>query len=237
MDGRGMSIFGKTWAKNVGAVSEGRLVTQALNQGNMDRIQAFGNGSCSTELSAFPNYRITKQHWRLELQRQLLEAVLAGDTEDPKYKLFQELHLSFWSISRASLRSIKQKAASSQAGGPVLTDSVIVSALLWRHMTRARRLSQQGIDSTCLLNCVNVCRRLDPPFPWDYPGNALAHAKTSATVLDVESHKPIHELAQQISESIEWWTSDRIWGLIAAIDATPHVARVYVSACAYSISN
>ncbi|KIW01192.1 uncharacterized protein PV09_07241 [Verruconis gallopava] len=226
MDGRGMSVFGKTWAKHVGAVSEGRHAPRALAQ--IDRIQAFGFGSMRRcmQLSDFPSYRITKQEWRSALQRELLETALARDTSHPKFELLQQLHLSYWTISRKSLLAIKQAAVQSDASGPLLTDSAVISALLWRHITRARQLSRRGVRATCLLNVVNVCRRLNPPLPLDYPGNALAHAKTSATPTEVESEKPLYELARQVNDSIDWWTSERIWGLIGAIDATPHVGKV-----------
>jgi hypothetical protein len=223
-----MSMFGKTWAKNVGAVSEGRLVPEALEQEILDRTQAFGNGSRCVELSEFPNYRLTKQVWRSELQRELLGAAIAGDLSHPKLQILQQLHLSYWNISQTSLQAIKQDASPSSPNAPMLTDSAILSALLWRHITRARQLSAQGVESTSLLNVVNIRRRLEPPLPLDYPGNALAHAKTTAATADVESEKSLYELARQVSDSIDWWTSDRIWGLIGAIDSTPHVGKVYV---------
>jgi hypothetical protein len=221
-----MSIFGKTWGKNVSAVSQGRLVAEALPQESLDRTHAFGNGSCCMQLSEFPNYRISKHGLRSSRQRELLEAALAGDFSHPALKILQQLHLSYWNISQTSLQAIKQASRPSAINAPVLTDSALVSALLWRHITRARKLSSSGVESTSLVNVVNVCRRLEPPLPRDYPGNALAHAKTTAQAVDVETGKSLHELATQVSESIDWWTSERIWGLIGAIDSTPHVGRV-----------
>jgi hypothetical protein len=226
MDGRGMSIFGKTWAKNTGAVSEGLMMPQGLKEQSLDRTHAFGIGSCCMQLSDFPNYRLSKQGLRSARQRELLEAALTCDVSHPALRVMKELHLSYWIISQESLQEIKQAAPPSTTDAPELTDSAILSALLWRHITRARQLSARGVPSTCLLNVVNVCRRLDPPLPLDYPGNALAHAKTSAKAVDVESEKPLYELARQVSDSIDWWTSERIWGLIGAIDSTPHVGKV-----------
>jgi hypothetical protein len=226
MDGRGMSIFGKTWAKNVGAVAEGSLVGDIVKHESLDRTRAFGNGNSSMQLSDFPNYRLSKKGLRSARQRELLEAALAGDISHPTLQTFQQLHLSYWNISQTSLQEIKRAAPPLAPNAPVLTDSAILSALIWRHITRARQLASQGVESTCLLNVVNVCRRLEPPLPLDYPGNALAHAKTSARTTDVESEKPLYELARQINDSIDWWTSERIWGLIGAIDSTPHVGKV-----------
>jgi hypothetical protein len=221
-----MSIFGKTWAKNVGAVSEGRVIPRTLSEQSLDRTQAFGNGSCRMQLSEFPNYRLSTKGLRSARQRELLEAALAGDTTHPALQILQQLHLSYWNISQTSLQEIKRAAQPSAVNAPVLTDSAIISALIWRHITRARQLSSQGVSSTCLMNVVNVCRRLEPPLPLDYPGNALTHAKTRAGVADVESEMPLYQLASQINDSIDWWTSERIWGLIGAIESTAHVGRV-----------
>jgi len=220
-----MSMLGKAWAKNVAAVSEGCLIPESLKD-NMDRTQAFGNGSYRMKLSEFPNYRLSKQGFRADGSRRLMEAALAGDLSHPALQVLQHLHLSYWNISQASLQAIKQTALASAPDAPVLTDSAVLSALLWRHITKARQLSSRGVESTCLLNVVNVCRRLEPPLPLNYPGNALCHAKTSARTTDVESEKPLYELASQISDSIDWWTSERIWGFIGAIETTPHVGKV-----------
>jgi hypothetical protein len=226
MDGRGISTVGKTWARNVGAVSEGRLVSETLTQEKLDRTQAFGNGSRSMEISEFPNYRMTKQVWRSALQRQLWEAEVNGDISHPKRHLLEQLTLTYWNIPHTTVEALKRDASQSAPNAPVVTDSAIISALLWRHITRARRLTSRGVESTCILNVVNIRRRLDPPLSLDYPGNAIAHARTTATPADVESEKTLYELAKQVTDSIDWWTSDRIWGLISAIDSTPRVGKV-----------
>jgi hypothetical protein len=138
----------------------------------------------------------------------------------------KQLELTYWTISQKYLQGIKQAAFAAAPKAPLLTDSAILSAILWRHVSRARQLSSHGIESTSLLNVVNICRRLEPPLPPNYPGNALTHAKTTARSSDVESERPIYELARQINESIDWWTSERIWGLMGAIASAPHVGKV-----------
>lgn len=218
-----MSIFGKTWAKNVNAASEGQLVTELLTPESLDRTPAFGNGSGCLQISDFPHYRISKKGLRSDRQRQLLIAALAGDDDHPGLDTLKQLHLSYWTISQASLRAIKPAAPPS---APELTNSALLSALFWRHITRARQLSSRGIESTSLMNVVNVCRRLQPPLPLDYPGNALTHAKTTGGTAAVESEMPLYDLATQVNESIDWWTSDRIWGLMGAIESTEHVGKV-----------
>ena len=226
MDGKGMSTFVMTWAKHVLAASEGRLLPQAMEQESLDRTPAFGNGNFGMQLSDFPSYRLSKQGLRSDRGRELLEAALSGDMSHPSLPILRKLHISFWSISSISLHTIRQAAPPSADNAPMLTDSAVLSALLWRHITRARQLLSRGIGSTSIVNVVNVRRRLEPPLPLDYSGNALAHAKTTATVLDVESAKTLYELAMQITDSIDWWTSERIWGLIGAIDSVRHVEKV-----------
>jgi hypothetical protein len=218
-----MSIFGKTWAKNVNAVSQGQLVTEVLKQESMDRTPAFGNGSGTLQISDFPHYKTAKQGLRSDRQRDLLLAALAGDDSHPALQVLKELHLSYWTICRTALQAMKPAAP---ASAPELTDSAVLSALFWRHITKARQLSSRGIESTSLLNVVNVCRRLEPPLPLDYPGNALTHAKTTAGTTAVESEMPLYDLARQINDSIDWWTSERIWGLMGAIESAPHVGKV-----------
>ena len=221
-----MSTFVMTWAKHVLTASEGRLLPQAIEQESLDRTPAFGNGNFGMQLSDFPSYRLSKQGLRSDRGRELLEAALSGDMSHSSLPILRKLHISFWSISSISLHTIRQAAPPSADNAPMLTDSAVLSALLWRHITRARQFLSRGIGSTSIINVINVRRRLEPPLPLDYSGNALAHAKTTATVLDVESAKTLYELAMQITDSIDWWTSERIWGLIGAIDSVRHVEKV-----------
>ncbi|PVI01285.1 hypothetical protein DM02DRAFT_706092 [Periconia macrospinosa] len=224
MDGKGMSMMIKIWAKNVEAASQGLLPSEFIESDLSDRSPVFEDGSRSMHLTSIPNYRLTKQVWRSALQRELLAAAVTGDLSHPRLSLLRELELSFWTIPRESLQAIKHGALASP-DTPVPTENMLLSALLWRHITRARRLSARGIHSTSLVNVIDIRRRLEPPLPHDYLGNALAHAKTNASALDVESNKPLYELAQQITESIDWWTSERMWGFIGAVDSTQHVAK------------
>ncbi len=224
MDGRGMSVFAKTWAKNVGAVAEGR--TEAtLNEESLDRSKIFGNGSCGMQLSEFPHYRVAPR-FRGARTRELMGAAIAGELSPQALQVLKGLHLSYWMIPNSSMQAMMEAAQPPAPNAPVLTEGTILSALIWRHITRARQLSSHGVESTSLLNVVNVCRRLDPPLPFEYLGNALTHAKATAKTVDVESKLSLYELARLVNDSIEWWTSERIWGFIGALDSTPKVAKV-----------
>ncbi|KAJ6443697.1 Thaumatin, pathogenesis-related protein [Purpureocillium lavendulum] len=121
----------------------------------------------------------------------------ASITGDEKPGLLQKLQLSQWVVSDKSL--------------------------LWM-----RELSSLGITTSSFVSPVNVRRRMDPPLPSEYPGNALVHAKTSAAVSDVESAEPgtLYHLAKQIANAIEWWTSERVWELIGAIESSAMVSKI-----------
>lgn len=126
------------------------------------------------------------------------------------------------------MRAMREAASPLSKGLPVLTDNAIMCAVLWRHISRARQLSSLVIMTNSFINTVNVRRRMEPPLPLEYPGNAVVHAKTSAATADVESAEPgtLYKLAKQITDAIEWWTSERLWELIGAIESRRMVSKV-----------
>lgn len=226
MDGAGMAILTKTFAKHVAAASDGRLISSgdAFPDEALDRSTIFG-GNGRKEICDFPNYRLSKTY-RCAVERELIEAAVSGD--GPKLQLLRKLQLTHWFISDTSMSAIRDAAMPASTGLPVLTDNAILCAVLWRHITRARQLSSRGIMTNSFVNTVNIRRRLDPPLPLEYVGNALVHAKTSAATCDVESTEPgmLYKLAKQIADAIEWWTSERIWELIGAIESSERVSNI-----------
>ncbi|KFZ03398.1 hypothetical protein V502_10979 [Pseudogymnoascus sp. VKM F-4520 (FW-2644)] len=227
MDGAGMAIFIKTFAKHVAALSDGRFLSseEAFPEEALDRSNIIG-GSGRKQVCDFPNYRLSKTY-RCAVERELIEAAIAGG-DNPQLQLLQKLQLSHWFISDESIRAIREAALPPSKGLPVLTDNAIMCAVLWRHISRARQLSSRGIMTNSFINTVNIRRRMDPPLPLEYPGNALVHAKTSAATTDVESAEPgmLYKLAKQIADAIEWWTSERIWELIGAIESSEKVSKI-----------
>lgn len=227
MDGAGMATLIKTFAKQVAALSDGRFLAsdEAFPEEALDRSNILG-GSGRKQVCDFANYRLSKTY-RCAAERELIEAAIAGG-DNPKLQLLQKLQLSHWFISGESMRAIRDAALPPSKGLPVLTDHAIICAVLWRHISRARQLSSRGIMANSFINSVNVRRRMDPPLPLEYPGNAIVHAKTSAATADVESAEPgtLYKLAKQIADGIEWWTSDRIWELIGAVESSAIVSKI-----------
>ncbi|KAJ5785504.1 transferase family domain-containing protein [Penicillium pulvis] len=226
-DGTGMTPLIKTFAKHLAALSEGRFVSSkdVFPEEALDRSSLFG-GSGGKQDCDIPNYR-RSENYRFARERALLEAFVA---RDEKPQLLQKLQLSHWVVSNKSLLAMREVASPlhETKDSPVLTDHAVLCAALWRHISRARQLSSSGITTTSFINPINIRRRMDPPLPLEYVGNALVHAKTSAAVSDVESAEPgtLYKLATQITHAIDWWTPERIWELIGAIESSEMVSKI-----------
>ncbi|KAJ5913708.1 transferase family domain-containing protein [Penicillium tannophilum] len=226
-DGTGVTPLIKTFAKHLAALSEGRFVSSkdVFPEEALDRSSLF-RGSGREQDCDLPNYR-RSENYRFARERALLEAFVA---RDEKPQLLQKLQLSDWIVSANSLLAMREAASplNETKGSAVLTDHAILCAALWRHISRARQLSSSGITTTSFITPVNIRRRMDPPLPLEYPGNALVHAKTSAAVSGVEAAEPgtLYNLATQITHAIDWWTSERIWDLIGAIESSEMVSKI-----------
>ncbi|KAJ5771721.1 hypothetical protein N7520_002250 [Penicillium odoratum] len=226
MDAAGTFVVVRTLAKHVGALSDGRIISSnnALLEEALDR-SIVPAGSGRKDIADFPTYRLSKTY-RCAVERELAEAAVAGD--HPKLSLLQKLQFSHWYISEKSMQAMKDEATPLSKGFPVLTDNTILCAVLWRHISRARQLSSRGIMKNSFISTVNVRRRIEPPLPLDYVGNAIVHAKTSSATADVESGEPgmLYKLGRQITNAIEWWTSERIGELIGAIESSETVSKI-----------
>ncbi|KAL5349232.1 hypothetical protein ACLOAV_005520 [Pseudogymnoascus australis] len=227
MDGTAMFVFAQTWAKNVGAVAEGRMVSDVMEPECLDRTQSFAtHGSGNMHISEFTNYKVMKDGLVGDRLRELVRIALEGNTTHPSLAILRQLTTTYWNISQEFLQATKNAAPPSESEATGVTDKTLLSALLWRHISRARQLRSRGIKTTSVVNMVNIRRRLRPPLPLDYTGNAVVVAKATVSAEDVEAKMHLHELAGRVSESIDWWTSERIWGYIGALDSAHEVLRV-----------
>ncbi|KFY95217.1 hypothetical protein V500_02894 [Pseudogymnoascus sp. VKM F-4518 (FW-2643)] len=209
------------------AVAEGRLVSEVMNPESLDRTQAFAtHGSGDMHISDFANYTVRKDGLVGDRLRELVRIALEGNTSHPALETLCQLTTTYWNVSQESLQATKLAAPPSASEAPGLTDKAVLSALLWRHISRARQLHSRGIKTTSVVNMVNIRRRLRPPLPLDYTGNAVVVGKATVSAADVETKMHLHELARRVSESIDWWTSERIWGYIGALDSTLEALRV-----------
>ena len=232
MDAQGFGTFAQTWAKHVAAESEGRMVPEGerLTGAMLDASSTLGAPS-SRSLDEFPPYKIAETTAFEKTQREVLEVAVCGDHE----KLESLIRLSHWYLSEENLISLVHRAVETNSSRPAVTENALVSALIWRHITKARRLSASGVARSSLYTSVNVRRRMDPPLAIEYPGNAIVLGTATASPSELESSSALYAIARKIGDSIDWWTPNRIWELTGAIDACDSVANRLIPAMRYDV--
>ena len=232
MDAQGLGTFAQTWAKHVAAESEGRMVPEGerLTEAMLDASSTLGAPSIRS-LDEFPPYKVAEMTGFEKTQRDVLQVAVSGDHE----KLKRLVQLSHWYLSPENLISLVDSAVESNFSRPAVTENAIVSAFIWRHMTKARRLSASGVARSSLFTSVNVRRRMDPPLAVEYPGNAIVLGTATASTSELELSSTLYAIARKIGDSIEWWTPNRIWELTGAIDACDSVANKLIPSVGYDI--
>ena len=156
---------------------------------------------------------------------------MSGDHENLK----SFVQLSHWYLSPENLISLGDSAVESNSSRPAVTENALVSAFIWRHVTKARRLSANGVARSSLYTSVNVRRRMDPPLAVEYPGNAIVLGTARASPSELESSSTLYAIARKIGDSIDWWTPNRIWELTGAIDACDSVANKLIPSMGYDV--
>jgi trichothecene 3-O-acetyltransferase len=227
MDGAGMASVISRWAKHVAALYEGRMVQpdDVFPEEAMDRSVMFGEYN-DLKVTDFPCYRARKAIRKDVVDVKLLEKVMFGDMAVKAEQ--SKLELIYWRINAEKLAALQDSAAPPTLALPKLTENSILSALIWRQLTRARRLRDRNMYSTNFLFTVDTRLRIEPPLPAGYVGNAILYAKATASVEEIESEAPgmLYELAKRITDATDWWTAERIWELFGAIDACPDLRGV-----------
>ena len=232
MDAQGLGTVAQTWAKHVAAESEGRMVPEGerLTGAMLDATSTLGAPS-SRSLDEFPPYKIVETTGFEKTQRDVLKVAVSGDHE----KLKSFVQLSHWYLSPENLISLVDSAVENNSSRPAVTENALVSAFIWRHVTKARRLSANGVARSSLYTSVNVLRRMDPPLAVEYPGNAIVLGTARASPSELESSSTLYDIARKIGDSIDWWTPNRIWELTGAIDACDSVANKLIPSMGYDV--
>jgi hypothetical protein len=74
---------------------------------------------------------------------------------------------------------------------PFITDHDVLQALLWHHLTQARRHSVNAkVNSSTLLIPVNIRGRMIPPLPSSYFGSAVDFASVRQTIAHLSTSTP-----------------------------------------------
>jgi hypothetical protein len=75
---------------------------------------------------------------------------------------------------------------------PFVTDHDVLQALLWHHLTQARRhsVNHARVNSSTLLIPVNIRGRMTPPLPSSYFGSAVDFASVHQTIAHLSTSTP-----------------------------------------------
>ncbi|ENI04582.1 hypothetical protein COCC4DRAFT_23811 [Bipolaris maydis ATCC 48331] len=234
LDAQALGTFAETWARNVDAESRGWIVasSERIQADCLDGSYLLG-GHCKKPLSEFQTYRSISDCQFQKTQRHILESAVNGN----RGKQERLVKLSHWILPLEAIDRLKQATQPPSHDLPFMTENSLISALVWRCITRARRSAGISIDSSSILSSVNVRRRVEPPLPLEYVGNAIVLARANTPVDELLSDRcgSLYELAHQITDSINWWTSDRIWEFAGTIDASEDVCNLMHPASGYDV--
>jgi hypothetical protein len=128
-------------------------------------------------------------------------------------------------FSAESLAALKERAheellaAGDAAGATMLTRFQALTSLLWRSITRARRLSPEQ-ETTCRA-AINNRARLRPPLPREYFGNAVHAIGTDAVSVKELLARGHGWAAALVGRAVAANTDEAIRARMAAWDAKP----------------
>ncbi|UKZ70736.1 uncharacterized protein TrAtP1_011707 [Trichoderma atroviride] len=224
MDAQGMGTFVEVWAKHVAAVSTGVVVhrNQWLTNEHLDAFQLYSPGM-DRPLSEFPLYHPAKEGSYEKLQADLQVKVLQKATSGDHEGIAKLIRVSHWAMTQEKMDELCDVTLPKTKEESSVTSHATLSALIWKQVSKARRLTEKQVASSSLLTSVNLRRRVEPPLAPEYPGNAIALARANATTAELETPgvELVHELAKKVSASIEEWTADELWSLTGALQTHP----------------
>jgi hypothetical protein len=220
MDAQGQGTFVAVWAKHMAAVSRGLVVPpeQWLGNDELDAFQLFAP-SIDRPLSDFPLYHPIQDRSYEHLQAKVLQKAVAGDHEG----IAKLIRVSHWAMSQEKMDELREATEPKTKDESSVTAHMTLSALIWKQVSKARQLTEKQVATSSLLTSVNLRRRVDPPLAPEYPGNAIALARATATAAELEAPgvELLHDIAKKVSASIEWWTADELWSLTGALQTCP----------------
>ena len=226
VDGEGAMTIISQWAKHVTAVSDGRVLPESdlLPAEALDRTVLFPENDSRCELCDFTSFQDGRNMslngescWNVGERMEM--------TGVEEAKIVKGVS---WFFTKENLQQIEEKAMPRKPNIPKMTESSILTAFLFRHYTLARRLDQQGIDEASFHYPCNIRSRIEPPLHPQYLGNSVVPSRALLPLSEIcsSAEDTLYRIASAISSSIDWWSSDRIWELIGAMEAWPRVTEI-----------
>lgn len=121
---------------------------------------------------------------------------------------YPDLAIKKLHFSPELLKKLKAEAAKGAEEGTSYSTFVSLLAHLWKCITKARGLEDEE-GETRVLVAVNVRKRISPPLPKGYFGNAMCHTCPQTKMKDLVS-KPLSFAAGHVHDSIKKVNSDYV---------------------------
>lgn len=222
IDGVGIMILLKRWSRHVAAASASCTVpiSEAFPAEALDRSPLFSDMGTRRRLHDFPGFAEIPKAASVQNVLEIPESSHLVEKPIPT--------IAYWYIPRSGLRELENMANPIDNIGGKVTKSCALSAFIWQHCTRARRSEQRGVKTASIFVRCDARRRLDPPLHPQYLGNAVVHCEAELPIIELYSSTPdaFCRIAATIKDSIEWYSSNAIWELLAAMEATPRFGLV-----------
>ena len=151
------------------------------------------------------------------------------------------LATSIWRLTCENAKKLKEAASSTTGGGLSLNDAL--SALLWRHIVRARNLDHSQFEISKWTTTCDAKSRVQPPLPLDFIGNSAVHAVATAKTSHLVSSMCANNLpylANLIRASISAVDHESVSQDVAALGALKSMSDIewaVSSGCDAGISN
>ncbi len=217
-DGLAFAAVLKAWAQHtavVGMVNGNDLGASiaGLETRSMDRTPLH-NGLLGAHLGDLPQFRLSK---------------VAADATAPVATTSQSgapvgpLRFCVFYFSASRLAQLKLVASPLNPADGWISTNDALCALLWRHVVRARARATRGLLDFAV--AVEARRRLVPPLPKEYLGNATFYSGVtcdSSTVLAPST--PLATVAQLIRKSVSDFDSAKIRAIIGLINSLPQAS-------------
>ena len=225
VDGDGAGVLFNRWAKYVKAISEGRILSNSdpFDENALDRSPLFPIHPPRNKLYDFPGFQNGDEseeggRWWSAGQRMAMYEREQGE----------KTKVAHWYFTKEKLMELQEMAKPKNPKDGIMTEGTILTAFIWKHFTIARRLKEQGISKVSCHNPCSIRARLEPQLHSDYLGNAVVPSKAELPITELLSSDPdtLYRVAAALRLSIDWWTSDRIWGLLGAMEAWPRVRHI-----------
>ena len=225
VDGDGAGVIFMRWAKYVKAISEGRILSNSdpFDESALDRSPLFPIHPSKNKLYDFPGFQDGDESDEGGMWWSAGERLAMYEKNQ-----VEKTQVAHWHFSKEKLVELQEMAKPLSPNDGKMTEGTILTAFIWKHFTRARRLQEQGVVKVSCHNPCSIRARLEPQLHSDYPGNAVVPSKAELPIAELLSSDPdtLYRVAAALRVSIDWWTSDRIWGLLGAMEAWPRVRHI-----------